>query len=302
MRTIRYWPRFLGRDNTMHSWQSHQSGRTPNLCEKCIFVTYAKLGEYLGGYMGEYVGSYSDEYLDECLGECLDSYLRETHTWDRCIAGWIYGWILGWTCRFLFRWLSGRVSGWISGWIFARDAYLRQMHSWVNIWDSLMPLDSSSRKVQEARFHSWKQVLTWNPTVSSVVQFYNCVNRLGTARIQLQEAPGGQIPLLEAGSHLKPYSQFSCSILPLFKPLGNRSKTAPGGGHMLTCLHAYVLTPLYVYMHSHGQFVRRTSFAFMWWDSSLAPWQVSSWPLARFVSTLGSMQACKHESCQRSSI
>ena len=30
MRTIRYWPRFLGRDNTMHSWQSHQSGRTPN--------------------------------------------------------------------------------------------------------------------------------------------------------------------------------------------------------------------------------------------------------------------------------
>ena len=42
-------------------------------------------------------------------------------------------------------------------------------------------------------------------SVSSVVQFYNCVNRLGTARIQLQEAPGGQIPLLEAGSHLKPY-------------------------------------------------------------------------------------------------
>ena len=41
---------------------------------------------------------------------------------------------------------------------------------------------------------------------SSVVQFYNCVNRLGAARIQLQDAPGGQIPLLEAGSHLKPYS------------------------------------------------------------------------------------------------
>ena len=34
MRTIRYWPRFLGRDNTMHSWQSHQSGRTPNLSLK----------------------------------------------------------------------------------------------------------------------------------------------------------------------------------------------------------------------------------------------------------------------------
>ena len=28
------WPRFLGRDNTMHSWQSHQSGRTPNLSLK----------------------------------------------------------------------------------------------------------------------------------------------------------------------------------------------------------------------------------------------------------------------------
>ena len=44
----------------------------------------------------------------------------------------------------------------------------------------------------------------------------------GTARIQLQEAPGDQIPLLEAGSHFKPYSQFSCSILQLCKPLGNR--------------------------------------------------------------------------------
>ena len=61
--------------------------------------------------------------------------------------------------------------------------------------------------------------LSRHPTVSSVVQFYNCVNRLGTARIQLQEAPGDQIPLLEAGSHLKPYS---CSILQLCKPLGNR--------------------------------------------------------------------------------
>ena len=28
------WPRFLGRDNTMHRWQSHQSGRTPNLSLK----------------------------------------------------------------------------------------------------------------------------------------------------------------------------------------------------------------------------------------------------------------------------
>jgi hypothetical protein len=35
---------------------------------------------------------------------------------------------------------------------------------------------------------------------------------LGAARIQLQEAPGGQIPLLEAGSHLKPYSQFSSVV------------------------------------------------------------------------------------------
>ena len=57
---------------------------------------------------------------------------------------------------------------------------------------------------------------------SSVVQFYNFVNSLGTARIQVQEAPGDQIPFLEAGSHLKPYSQFSCSILQLCKPLGNR--------------------------------------------------------------------------------
>ena len=71
------------------------------------------------------------------------------------------------------------------------------------------PLESSFRKFQEASFHSWKQVPleTLQSVSQSVVQFYNCVNRLGTARIQLQEAPGGQIPLLEAGSHLKPYSQ-----------------------------------------------------------------------------------------------
>ena len=34
---------------------------------------------------------------------------------------------------------------------------------------------------------------------------------MGAARIQLQDAPGGQIPLLEAGSHLKPY-QFSSVV------------------------------------------------------------------------------------------
>ena len=43
------------------------------------------------------------------------------------------------------------------------------------------------------------------------LDFDSCVNRLGTARIQLQEAPGGRIPLLEAKSHLKPYSSVQLS-------------------------------------------------------------------------------------------
>ena len=50
---------------------------------------------------------------------------------------------------------------------------------------------------------------------SSVGQFYNCLNRLGTTRIQLQEAPGGQTPLLEAGSHLNPIQSVQFSFLEL---------------------------------------------------------------------------------------
>ena len=34
MRTIRYWPRFLGRDNTMHSFNRISRGEPPNLSLK----------------------------------------------------------------------------------------------------------------------------------------------------------------------------------------------------------------------------------------------------------------------------
>ena len=93
--------------------------------------------------------------------------------------------------------------------------------SFLELDSSFLKLEPGSLKLEHwlSKTRAWlPKTRAWLPKTqvqfSSVVQFYNCVNRLGAARIQLQEAPGGQIPLLEAGSHLKPYSsvQFSSVV------------------------------------------------------------------------------------------